>query len=215
LTLCAQVAIAVPSLEVRGADFVNPRTGNRFLVNGVAYQPAGSSGYNPGSDPLTDGAACLRDAALMQRLGINTIRVYNLDPAVNHDLCASIFNAVGIYMALDVNSPLPNESLDRVSPWNSYNVAYLNRTFAVIEAFKNYPNTLLFFSGNEVISDVSTGGRVPPYIRVSFLDDFSSGLVIVLLQVLEVILEGDLEGCSALSIYLIQMISFSPIDNSV
>lgn len=42
----------------------------------------GSSAYNPGSDPLSDGSTCLRDAAIMQRLGINAIRVYNLDPTV-------------------------------------------------------------------------------------------------------------------------------------
>jgi hypothetical protein len=106
----------------------------------------------------------------MQRLGVNAIRVYNLDPAINHDLCASIFNAVGIYLLLDVNSPLPNESLDRVSPWNSYNDVYLNRTFAVVEAFKDYPNTLLFFSGNEVINDIHSGGVVPQYIRVCHYD---------------------------------------------
>jgi 1,3-beta-glucanosyltransferase GAS3 len=115
----------------------------------------------------------------MQRLGINAIRVYNLDPEVNHDMCASIFNAVGIYMLLDVNSPLPNESLDRGAPWNSYNVAYLNRTFAVVEAFKNYPNTLLFFAGNEVIIDLPSSGVTPPYVRVSrrmALGIFSSNL---------------------------------------
>lgn len=27
-------------------------------------------------------------------LGVNAIRVYNLDPDLNHDMCASIFNAV-------------------------------------------------------------------------------------------------------------------------
>ena len=103
----------------------------------------------------------------MQRLGINAIRTYNVDPTISHDLCASIFNAVGIYMLIDVNSPLPNESLNSSAPWNSYNVAYLNRTFAVVEAFKNYPNTLLFFAGNEVIKDLTTGGICPPYVRVS------------------------------------------------
>lgn len=69
-------------------------------------------------------------------------------------------------MLLDVNSPLPNESLDSTLPWTTYNVAYLNRTFAIVEAFKNYPNTLLFFSGNEVITNLATGGPSPPYIRV-------------------------------------------------
>jgi 1,3-beta-glucanosyltransferase GAS3 len=118
----------------------------------------------------------------MQRLGINAIRVYNLDPNIAHDECASIFNAVGIYMLLDVNSPLPNESLDSDAPWNSYNVAYLNRTFAVVEAFKAYPNTLLFFAGNEVISDLTSGGIAPPYVRVSMHVIFRKFLLRIVLQ---------------------------------
>jgi len=46
----------------------------------------------------------------MQKLGINTIRSYNVDPTLNHDACASIFAASGIYMILDVNSPLAGMS---------------------------------------------------------------------------------------------------------
>lgn len=166
LALCG-TALAVTSLTIEGSDFVNPITKDRFQILGVAYQPGGSSGYDPSSgvDPLSDGNVCLRDAALMQRLGVNAIRVYNVDPSLNHDTCASIFNAVGIYMLIDVNSPLPGESIDRSAPWNSYDATYINRTFAVVEAFKDYPNTLLFFAGNEVINDVATGGTVPPYIR--------------------------------------------------
>lgn len=41
---------------------------------------------------------------LTHSLGINTIRVYNLNPYLNHDECASIFNAAGIYLALDVRN---------------------------------------------------------------------------------------------------------------
>lgn len=95
---------------------------------------------------------------------INTIRVYNLDPDVKHDDCASIFDAAGIYMLLDVNSPLPNQSLNRHEPWTTYNTDYLKRVFAVIENFKSYPNTLGFFSGNEVINEDSVS-QVPDYIR--------------------------------------------------
>ena len=67
-------------------------------------------------------------------------------------------------MILDVNSPLPNQSLNRGAPWESYSSIYLNRTFAVVEAFKSYPNTLGFFSGNEVINQDSVS-QVPGYIR--------------------------------------------------
>ena len=116
-------------------------------------------------DPLSNGTICLRDAALMQMLGINTVRVYNLDPTINHDQCASIFNAVGIYMILDVNTPLPNESINSGDPSSSYDSTYLEQIFGVVEAFKNYPNTLGFFAANELINDNVTGATDPPYIR--------------------------------------------------
>lgn len=102
---------------------------------------------------------------ILQELGINTIRSYNVDPKLNHDECASIFNSVGIYMLLDVNSPLAGQSIDRSQPKNSYNLDYLKHIFAVVEAFKDYPNTLGFFSGNEIINDIRTAGPNPPYIR--------------------------------------------------
>ncbi|KAL2160845.1 hypothetical protein VTH06DRAFT_1042 [Thermothelomyces fergusii] len=167
LALGATLAAAVQPLEVRGKYFVNPKTGNRFQIVGVAYQPGGSAGYDKesGRDPLSDPEVCLRDAALLQIIGANTIRVYNVNPDVNHDECVSIFNAAGMYMILDVNSPLVGESLTSFNPWESYYAAYLNRTFAVVEAFKDYPNTLAFFAGNEVINDDRSGADVPPYMR--------------------------------------------------
>ncbi len=96
MALAATLVTAVPSLEVKGTDFVNPDTGKKFQIVGIAYQPGGSAGYDPttGKDPLSHADTCLRDAALMQVIGVNTIRVYNLDPYINHDECASIFNAV-------------------------------------------------------------------------------------------------------------------------
>ena len=100
----------------------------------------------------------------MQRLGVNAIRVYNLDPDLDHSACASIFNAAGIYMILDVNSPLPNQSLNRGAPWESYSSTYLERVFDVVAAFMHFNNTLGFFSGNEVINEDSVP-EVPAYIR--------------------------------------------------
>ena len=100
----------------------------------------------------------------MQRLGINTLRVYNLNPDLDHTQCASIFNAAGIYMVLDVNSPLPNQSLNRGAPWESYSSDYLERVFEVVAGFMHFPNTLGFFSGNEVINEDSVP-EVPAYIR--------------------------------------------------
>lgn len=70
-----------------------------------------------------------------------------------------------MYMILDVNAPTPGGSISSAEPSTTYYAQYLNRTFAVVEAFKNYPNTAAFFAGNEVISSEQTGGVVPPYMR--------------------------------------------------
>ncbi|GAD97742.1 1,3-beta-glucanosyltransferase Gel2 [Paecilomyces variotii No. 5] len=160
----ATTAVAVQPVIVDGKDFVNSVTKDRFQIIGVDYQPGGSSGFTGKSDPLSDATTCMRDAALMQRLGVNTIRIYNMSPDLNHDECASIFNAAGIYLILDVNSPLENGSLDRTAPWTSYNPIYMKQVFGMIEAFKNYPNTLALFSGNEVINQDSVE-QVPAYVR--------------------------------------------------
>jgi hypothetical protein len=95
----------------------------------------------------------------------NTIRSYNLNPTLNHDECMSIFNSVGIYVVLDVNSPADNQHIDRNNPGSTYTKAYLEHVFTMIEAFKDYPNTLAFFSGNEIMNAMDTAEKNPPYIR--------------------------------------------------
>lgn len=164
-TALAASAAALDPIVVKNQEFINNSTGKRFDIVGVDYQPGGQSGYNAnsGQDPLTDETTCLRDAALMQMLGVNTIRVYNLNSTGKHDMCASIFNSVGIYMLIDVNTP--DLSIHQVDPGSSYTSGYLSEVFGMIEAFRNYPNTLGFFSANELINNDQSSGADPPYIR--------------------------------------------------
>lgn len=70
--------------------------------------------------------------------------------------------AAGIYLALDVNTP--KYSINQASPAKSYNAEYLQSLFATIDAFQGYSNTLLFFSGNEVINSISTTAAAP-YVK--------------------------------------------------
>ncbi|KAF1347782.1 Glucanosyltransferase-domain-containing protein [Delphinella strobiligena] len=167
---------AVNPIEVKGSNFVDSETSDRFVIVGVDYQPGGQGAYGStnSQDPLSNGTACVRDAALMQKLGVNTIRSYNVDPTLNHDECASIFNSVGIYMILDVNSPLSGQSINRGDPWSSYYTSYLEHTFAVVEAFKNYPNTLGFFAGNEVINDVPSASNGNPQVIRAVIRDLKN-----------------------------------------
>ncbi|KAL1588021.1 hypothetical protein WHR41_03215 [Cladosporium halotolerans] len=162
--LATSVAASNP-IVAKGQDFVDSVTDKRFMVLGVDYQPFGQGADLDKADPLSNATECLRDAALMQNLGVNTIRSYNLNPSLNHDECMSIFNSVGIYIILDVNSPAANQHLDRSDPASTYTKAYLTHVFTMIEAFKNYPNTLAFFSGNEIMNDVESSMANPPYVR--------------------------------------------------
>lgn len=113
-------------------------------------------------DPLADSTACTRDIAEFKKLGLNTVRVYTVDNTVNHDACMSALAAAGMYLVLDVNTPL--YSINRATPAPSYNSVYLKNIFATIDAFANYTNTLAFFSGNEVINDDSTTPAAP-YVK--------------------------------------------------
>ena len=92
-----------------------------------------------------------------------------MEPSLNHDKCASIFNAAGIYMILDVSNPLEGGYLDRSAPWTTYSAIYYKQVFGVIEGFKNYDNLLGFFAGNEVINEEATYSA-PKYIRAVVRD---------------------------------------------
>ena len=108
-------------------------------------------------DPIANPSTCKRDVAEFKKLGINTVRVYSVDSTADHDECMSALAAAGIYLALDVNTP--KYSINRDDPAPSYNDVYLQSVFATIDAFAEYDNTLLFYSGNEVGAESSANCR--------------------------------------------------------
>jgi len=158
----AALAQALTPVTTKGNAFF---AGNeRFYIRGIDYQPGGSDGT---SDPLADAASCKRDIVYFKQLGINTIRVYNVDNTANHDDCMKALDAAGIYLAVDVNTP--KYSLSRSDPRTSYNDVYLGNVFATMEAFSKYDNTLLFFAGNEVINNAKNSDCAP-YVKAVVRD---------------------------------------------
>lgn len=131
----------------------------RFYIRGIAYQPGGES---LAADPLANIETCTRDVEKFKELGLNTIRVYTIDNTADHDECMSLLSDAGIYLALDVNTP--KYSIRRDKPGPSYNDVYLQHVFATVDTFAKYDNTLLFFSGNEVINDDTTTPSAP-YVK--------------------------------------------------
>ncbi|QLQ80892.1 hypothetical protein HG537_0E02470 [Torulaspora globosa] len=168
---CACVARGyVNPIEVEGKHFVDSVTKQPFYIKGVDYQPGGSSDVTTNKDPLSDSETCARDIVLFQELGINTIRIYSVNPDLDHDKCMSLLAAAGIYLILDVNSPLENQHLNRYEPWTTYNEIYLEHVFKVVEQFSHYNNTLGFFAGNEIINDRESAKHAPPYVKAVVRD---------------------------------------------
>lgn len=147
----------LPTVTVKGKAFW--AGSERFYIRGVDYQPGGSS---EATDPLANSATCMRDIPYFKKMGLNTIRVYTVDNSADHDDCMTALAEAGIYLALDVNTP--QYSINRDSPGESYNPTYLQSVFATIDAFQKYSNTLLFFSGNEVIN-LANNTNTAPYVK--------------------------------------------------
>lgn len=124
-----------------------------------------AGGAADAKDPLLDLEGLARDIKNFKDLGINTVRVYTIDNSENHDEGMKMLDDAGIYLALDANTP--EYSLNRETPetlHTSYNDVYLQSIFATIDAFANYNNLLLFFSGNEVINMKNNTGAAT-YIK--------------------------------------------------
>ncbi|KAG0252689.1 1,3-beta-glucanosyltransferase gas1 [Mortierella polycephala] len=141
---------ALNPITIKGSKFFDSATGDQFFIKGVAYQPRShTTGF---SDPLSKPDDCKRDASLMKSLGLNTIRVYQVDPSLNHDECMATFESVGIYLILDLT--VPKYSIVRNNP--EYDINIWNQVRDTIDTFKGYRNILGFFAGNEVTNDKST-----------------------------------------------------------
>jgi hypothetical protein len=96
--------------------------------------------------------------------------VYTIDNSKNHDEGMKMLDDAGIYLALDANTP--KYSLNRetnATLHRSYNDVYLQNVFATVEAFHDYNNLLVFFSGNEVINQKNNTGAAT-YIKATTRD---------------------------------------------
>lgn len=167
---CAASVAAISQIGIKDRHFVNSTSGEPFFVRGVDYQPGGSSGVKSGSDPLSDPDALARDIYLFQRLGINTIRVYSVDPTIDHDESMTMLAEAGIYLVLDVNSPLEGQHLNAQVPWTTYTPAYLNHLFTVLEVFAGYDNLLGVLAGNEVVFEDGSSEWGPQYVKAVVRD---------------------------------------------
>jgi len=148
---------AIPTIEVVGSKFFYSN-GTQYFAKGIAYQLTDD-------DPLIDTDQCQRDAALMETLGANAIRVYHVDPTGDHSGCMSAFASAGIYLFVDLDTF--TTAIDPVN--TSWNQTQFDAYAKVMDAFQSYDNTLGFFIGNEVIA-LANQSLAAPYVKAAARD---------------------------------------------
>ncbi|KAI9707244.1 MAG: 1,3-beta-glucanosyltransferase gas1 [Candelina mexicana] len=127
------VAVDVDPIVIKGSHFF-------YKTNGTEF------GNNAYTDPLADVNGCKRDIPYLVQLQTNTIRVYAVDPTLDHSECMSMLASAGIYVIADLSQP--KMSINRNTP--RWEVDLFARYTSVVDSLQNYTNVLGFFAGNEV-----------------------------------------------------------------
>lgn len=153
--LVSSVKADVDPIVIKGSHFFYKTNGTEFFIKGVAYQQGASGNgteVDPDTkinDPLADEAGCARDVPLLEELGTNVIRVYAIDPTLDHTKCMTLLENAGIYVLQDLSNP--QNSIIRNSP--EWTTDLFAGYAAVIDEMAKFTNTLGFFAGNEVSND--------------------------------------------------------------
>ncbi|KAJ2854660.1 1 3-beta-glucanosyltransferase gel4 [Coemansia erecta] len=152
LSLATTALAALDPIVIKGSKFFNSKSGEQFFFKGVAYQPrTGLTSANP--DPLADVEGCKRDVAVFKDLGINSIRVYEVDYTNNHDECMKMLEDAGVYLLLDM--PSPKYSINRADPHWDHEL--MSHWTAKVDAFAKYGSQVVaWIAGNEVANDVDS-----------------------------------------------------------
>ncbi|MEP2023317.1 MAG: hypothetical protein ABJH98_14655 [Reichenbachiella sp.] len=135
------------AISTYGKAFVDA-SGTRFMVRGIAlssFMP-----INKTDDLLADvNYDYIKNIVLphLTFLGVNTVRVYQVNTELSHKKVMNLLEANNIYVM--IGTVTPSISVDRIDP--KYTIDIYNRITAVAQEFCSYPNTLAFSVGNEVV----------------------------------------------------------------
>lgn len=159
LAALAVPAMAISPVTVKGSKFFVD--GKQWYMKGVAYQLTDD-------DPLANGKQCALDATLMKSLGVNSIRVYHVDPSANHDDCMNTFSQAGIYPWIDLDT-YESYILQPTSLTPTWNQTQHDMFAKVMDAFAKYDNVAGFFVANELMNNPEESVAAP-YVKAAARD---------------------------------------------
>lgn len=152
--LISSIHAWVPHIITKGNKFFNSETGQEFRLKGMAYYPRPNAGemstianYDWSADEHEN--VWKPHIAILKDLGVNTIRLYSVDPSKSHDKFMCACSEAGIYVLIGMAAPCKDCSILDAPPPACYPPALFSRMQMVYNAFAVYDNTLGFSIGNE------------------------------------------------------------------
>lgn len=164
-----------PPAVIKGSKIFVSTTGEHLPIKGINYYP------RPNAGDLTQGNSqdfyteefrsnWERDIASFVALGVNAIRVYAIDPGLNHDAFMCALKAVGIYVIVGLAADCQDCAVQWEDPPACYPATLKTRGEFIISQFAKYENVLGFSAGNEIaLSANSNLGNLP--CQKKFLKD--------------------------------------------
>ncbi|KAF0695666.1 Aste57867_13526 [Aphanomyces stellatus] len=145
---------AINPIEVKGTRLFEIGSGKPFQVKGVDYYPRPNAGKDDvnNHDVFTDDYEDMWRPHIQEfvALGVNTIRLYAVDPFKPHDKFMCALSAAGIYVVVDLAALCENCAITKDPYPACYPPQLKTRGQQIITAFSKYNNVLAFSAGNEV-----------------------------------------------------------------
>jgi len=153
--------LAVAPLEIYAYKFFDSVTGESVNLKGVTYYPRPNAGPLdvPNFDFFTEEYRSVwePDIAYFQRLGLNAIRIYAVDPSKDHSGFMCALADAGIYVIIGLLATCTNCFITTDFAPKCYPAALKTRGQLIIASFSDYDSVLGFDAGNEV--DLFTYGQ--------------------------------------------------------
>jgi hypothetical protein len=153
--ICTPNTIRGPAV-LKGKRFFDSVTGDYIPIKGIAYYPRPNDGDLSSSNSIDyftlefQDLLWEADVEYFKALGINTIRIYGVNPSINHDAFMCALREAGIYVIVGLLADCQYCGIGPGQAPSCYPATLKERGQRIIHTFSHYDNVLAFSAGNEV-----------------------------------------------------------------
>jgi hypothetical protein len=162
-----QCSAFAPPAVIRGKKFYDSVSGTYIPIKGVNYYPRPNSGAlveTNSIDFFTEDFRTVweRDIVYFKELNVNVVRIYAVNPGLNHDGFMCALQAAGIYLIVGLAAQCQDCAISKDAAPDCYPAALKTRGEFIISEFARYDNVLAFSAGNEVALIAGASGVNEP-----------------------------------------------------